>query len=224
MSDFDRERACAFLREPLDKSKVKPAPQGKFGEYVDGFHVITEANRIFGEFGWAYNIKALELVCRHEAKDSKGNPQIRVGYMCRVVAAVDGITREGAAVGSGMSKPNNEEDAHESAVKEAETGALKRALRSFGYTFGLALYDKSQEHVGTPYDPEPRKAWLLKQIERAPNNDGLHAIRNHARFIEFCQKAPELTARIVTEALEAKEQSFGVPGGFDDASVMGTGG
>jgi hypothetical protein len=38
--------------------------------------------------------------------------------------------------------------AHESAVKEAVTDALKRALRSFGNPFGLALYDKTRENVG----------------------------------------------------------------------------
>ena len=38
--------------------------------------------------------------------------------------------------------------AHESAVKEAVTDAFKRAFRGFGYPFGLALYDKSREHVG----------------------------------------------------------------------------
>ena len=36
--------------------------------------------------------------------------------------------------------------------KEAATDALKRALRTFGNPFGLALYDKSRENVddGTP--------------------------------------------------------------------------
>jgi hypothetical protein len=41
--------------------------------------------------------------------------------------------------------------AHESAIKEAETDAMKRALVTFGNAFGLALYDKSQRQVsGAP--------------------------------------------------------------------------
>ncbi len=41
--------------------------------------------------------------------------------------------------------------AHESAIKEAETDAMKRALVTFGNPFGLALYDKSQRKVsGAP--------------------------------------------------------------------------
>ena len=54
---------------------------------------------------------------------------------------IDGVQREGTAVGSGMGNPNSIADHHEAAVKEAETDALKRALRTFGNTFGLALYE-----------------------------------------------------------------------------------
>jgi hypothetical protein len=38
-------------------------------------------------------------------------------------------------------------DAHESALKEAETDATKRALTTFGNLFGLALYDKDRAGV-----------------------------------------------------------------------------
>lgn len=143
-----------MLEAPLDPRNVKPPPQGKYGEYVDAHHVITEANRIFGHGGWSYVITSLELCAKAEAEDRNGNPQVRVAYRCTVRATVEDATREGAAVGTGMAKPENEGDAHESAVKEAETDALKRALRSFGNTFGLALYDKTKADVSAP---EPQK-------------------------------------------------------------------
>jgi len=38
-------------------------------------------------------------------------------------------------------------EAHENAIKEAETDATKRALSTFGNLFGLALYDKEQQGV-----------------------------------------------------------------------------
>lgn len=142
-----KEASKAELAKPLDRRHVKPAPQGKYGEYIEGYHAICEANRIFDFDGWAYTITMMEQCSRVEAKDSKGNPQIRIGYRCCVRVNVNGIDREGAAVGSGMSRPENEADAHESAIKEAETDALKRALRSFGNPFGLALYDKTKANV-----------------------------------------------------------------------------
>lgn len=139
------------LDAPLDPKHIKPPPRGKFGSYIDGHHAISEANRIFGHGEWGYAITSLTQCSRVEAKDSNGNPQIRVGYRCTVRVDAGGVSREGAAVGSGMAKPENEHDAHESAVKEAETDALKRALRSFGNTFGLALYDKGDDAaIGAP--------------------------------------------------------------------------
>ncbi len=42
--------------------------------------------------------------------------------------------------------------AHESALKEAETDAMKRAFMTFGNPFGLALYDKTQANVGDEAD------------------------------------------------------------------------
>lgn len=140
------------LKAPLSPDAVKPPPKGKFGEYVDGLHIINEANRIFGHGGWSYEITRLELASRIETTDSNGNPQVRVSYACTVRVDVQGVKREGAAVGIGISKADNEADAHESAYKEAETDAMKRGFRSFGNTFGLALYekDKSKRQVGDP--------------------------------------------------------------------------
>lgn len=143
---FTPEQTAA-LKAPLDPAAIKPPPKGKFGSYVDGFHIITEANRIFGHDGWSYWITAMAQCSRVETVDRNNKPQVRVGYRCTVRAEVAGVTREGSAVGTGMASPDNEADAHESAVKEAETDALKRALRSFGYTFGLALYDKSEANA-----------------------------------------------------------------------------
>jgi hypothetical protein len=45
--------------------------------------------------------------------------------------------------------------AHESALKEAETDAMKRALMTFGNPFGLALYDKQQSEVTSSAAPTP---------------------------------------------------------------------
>jgi DNA recombination protein Rad52 len=192
----------AMLQAPLDPRHVKPPPQGKYGEYVDGHHVVSEANRIFGFDGWAYEITMLVMCSRVECNDSRGNPQVRVGYRCTVKATVAGVTREGAAVGTGMAKPENEADAHESAVKEAETDALKRALRSFGNTFGLALYDKTKADVQAPPPPaisEEQRVELMALFEasgvapgpvlkRATENAGYPV--NDLRNLPLSQFAP----------------------------------
>ncbi len=55
------------------------------------------------------------------------------------------LIREGTGAGHGIDTDLGL--AHESAIKEAETDAMKRALVTFGNPFGLALYDKSQRQV-----------------------------------------------------------------------------
>lgn len=173
------EDAKKHLTAPLSPDAIKPPPQGKFGEYVDGLHVIREANRIFGHDGWSYTVERLEQT--HSANvelTGKNGPytQFRTSFLCAVRVNVDGVIREGLAVGVGNGKPENAGDVIESAVKEAETDALKRALRTFGNTFGLALYDKdkSNREVGyAPVDQTEDVARLTFLIENAQDDAAL---------------------------------------------------
>jgi hypothetical protein len=68
-----------------------------------------------------------------------------VTYIARVSITVGTLVREGTGAGHGIDTDLGL--AHESAIKEAETDAMKRALMTFGNPFGLALYDKSQRQV-----------------------------------------------------------------------------
>lgn len=194
------------LRKPLDPRHVKPPPQGKYGEYVDGYHVVSEANRIFGEGNWSYEIRDMRQVCRVETTDRNGGPQIRVGYYCAVKVHVNGGSfKEGAAVGTGIAKADNEADAHESAVKEAETDALKRALRTYGNTFGLALYDKTKANVGVARDPAAIRDGLLAAIAKRATHAELRDLNNTAKFsdaLKWLWEHDEPKAREVKKALD----------------------
>lgn len=135
----------ALLNGKLDPKNVKK-PSGSFGpkgDYIEGWHAIAEANRIFGFDGWSYRIVEIKE-CHAPYQNEKGNTS--VGYIARVEVLAGGVSREDIGYGSGHAKGIG--DAHESAVKEAVTDALKRGLKSFGNPFGLALYDKTQANVG----------------------------------------------------------------------------
>lgn len=197
---IDWEKASKELAKPLDPSAIKPPPQGKFGEYVDGLHVISEANRIFGRDGWSYTVTRLDCAS-NEIFELKGRDgpytQARVAYVCAVRVDVGGVIREGLACGTGNGKPENIGDVIESAVKEAETDALKRALRSFGNTFGLALYekDKAKREVGYAA-PEATQGEIddaLKDIDQAKDLDDLRRVFGglppHIRKVSEVEKA-----------------------------------
>ena len=137
----------AELAAPLDRKHVKPPAPGKYGDYVEGWHVINEANRIFGFDGWGYTLDAVTLT--NATLDEQGKHHI--GYIARVTVRCGDVAR--GDVGHGQGHGKSEGDAHDSAVKEAVTDGLKRALRTFGNPFGLALYDKSQANVADAPPP-----------------------------------------------------------------------
>lgn len=168
-----------FLRAPLNSKCIKSRSQGGTEvQYIEGWHAIAEANRIFGFGAWDHEIIELTETNRDLVKIERKNSnppmvddQWRIGFLCRVRVHVHGEDgqrrfRDGVGYGSGMSKDNALGEAIESAVKEAETDALKRALVKFGNPFGLALYDKAKRNVGAPDDDERGSA--NDGVERQP--------------------------------------------------------
>ena len=133
---FESEQVRGLLG-PLDRKHVKTRSGGGNRQlsYIEGWHAIAEANRIFGFDAWSSETLQMECVCMEGT----------ISYIAKVRVTVEGISREGWGAGHGRS--GSVGDKHESAVKEAETDARKRALMTFGNQFGLALYDKEQANV-----------------------------------------------------------------------------
>jgi len=152
-SGFSHEQLAA-LAAPLDRAKVRQREQGR-GKvaYLEGWQVIAEANRIFGFDGWQRQTIAVRCVSQAErAIGREQKPGWGVTYTARVRVTVTAggrppLIREGSGAGHGIDVDLGQ--AHESALKEAETDAMKRALMTFGNPFGLALYDKQQRQVSS---------------------------------------------------------------------------
>ncbi|MFT5540441.1 MAG: DNA recombination protein Rad52 [Alphaproteobacteria bacterium] len=128
--------------------------------YVEGWFTIAEANRIFGFDGW--DRETLETNCVWQGR-SGGTAAC--SYIARVRITVHlgekCITREGSGFGTGSGTTPGE--AHEKALKEAETDAMKRALVTFGNRFGLALYDREQRGVTrSQKEPIPSEPWPVR--------------------------------------------------------------
>ncbi len=125
---FSKEQAEALI-QPLDRKHVKSRSGGGNRQlsYIEGWHAISEANRIFGFGGWTSETLQMECVCMEGT----------ISYIAKVRVTIGRISREGWGAGHG--RGGSVGDKHESAVKEAETDARKRALMTFGNKFGLAL-------------------------------------------------------------------------------------
>ena len=159
---FSPEQLAA-LAAPLDRAKVRQRDQGRGKvSYLEGWQVIDEANRIFGFDGWQR--QTLAVRCVNQAERLIGREQKTgwgVTYTARVRVTVSAggrppLVREGSGAGHGIDVDLGQ--AHESALKEAETDAMKRALMTFGNPFGLALYDRQQRQVSSAAAPGPGEA------------------------------------------------------------------
>jgi DNA repair and recombination protein RAD52 len=153
-SSFFTSDQVAALTAPLDGKVVRERAQaGRKLSYIEGWWAIAEANRIFGYAAWDRETYELRQLGDPREVDGKW----RIAYMARVriTVRVDGgeVVRDGCGYGSGIDRDLGQ--SHESAVKEAETDAMKRALMTFGNPFGLALYDKEQRNVT---DGEPAQS------------------------------------------------------------------
>lgn len=140
------------LAAPLDGSRVKQRPNGRGGQlsYIETHDAIRAANEIFGFGKWGHEIVSHKLIDTVVVHNSEGKAGIAVGYVCVVKLTVDGCVPT-SGVGFGDATEYRESapvTAHELAAKEAESDALKRALKNFGDQFGLALYDKDAVNAG----------------------------------------------------------------------------
>ena len=145
------DKQVQLLNEPIKKANVST----RWGDkkqtfqlsYVEGWHVIKEANRIFGFGGWSSETVDLKFI----SEDSSS-----ITYIARVKITVGNVVKEG--VGAGHGRMGGIGDKHESAIKEAETDARKRAFMQFGDQFGLSLYDKHQAWAKESSTPKAKPA------------------------------------------------------------------
>jgi DNA repair and recombination protein RAD52 len=143
------QRQIDLLNQPLSRGKVsnRKGSGGRTLSYVEWHECVRVANEIFGFGGWTAETLELSEIATYTYKDKSGAEKPKVTYRARVRVQImaTGATYDGWGYGEGIDPDLGQ--AHESAFKEAESDATKRALRNLGDQFGLALYDKAQAHV-----------------------------------------------------------------------------
>jgi hypothetical protein len=137
------DRQINALRRNLnsDHVRIRKLNGGRQLPYIEGWHAVAEANRIFGFDGWDRETVEAKCVLSRE-----GRGGVHAVYVVKVRVTVRAestlIVREGHGTGEAQGEPLGE--VHERALKMAETDATKRALATFGKPFGLSLYVSSR--------------------------------------------------------------------------------
>jgi DNA recombination protein Rad52 len=137
-----------LLKAKLDPRYIRTrSSNGSTLSYVEGWHAIAEANRIFGYEAWDRRTVSANCVWT-EAKTGTYRAVYTAKVRITVRAGEVKVVREGS--GTCEATAFTAGQAHELALKGAETDATKRALATFGNPFGLALYDREQTGVRKP--------------------------------------------------------------------------
>ncbi|MCB1483928.1 MAG: hypothetical protein KDJ17_03450, partial [Hyphomicrobiaceae bacterium] len=133
---FSQTQERLLRRKPAKRYVRTRQVRGKELAYLEGAYAIEQANRIFGFDGWSR--ETLDVKCLRSA-DGRQEPfaLYTVRVRLTVLSGERAISRDGHGIGEG--RGGSYAEAHELALKTAETDATKRALATFGKAFGLAL-------------------------------------------------------------------------------------
>jgi len=134
---FSTQQIRLLRKQPHHRHLRTRQMGGREFTYIEGWHAIGEANRIFGFDGW--DRETVEARCI-SAREVHGVFRALYAARVRVTVRADGVSvvREGS--GTSEARAPSFAEAHDTALKSAETDATKRALATFGKPFGLALY------------------------------------------------------------------------------------
>ncbi len=140
------------LLKPLNASRVAQRNQAGISlSYLEAWDVKAHLIRIFGFGGWSADVLSADLAFE-DREEKDGKTRWSVGYKVVMRLRIHGddplaiadATYTEAAVGSSTQPQRGE--AHDMAIKTAESDALKRAAINLGTQFGLSLYDNGNRN------------------------------------------------------------------------------
>lgn len=147
---FSDHQVNALRRTLSQKFVHSREVQGRTLSYIEGWHAIAEANRIFGFDGW--DRETVETKCLLNRETRGSHHAVYIAKIRITVRAEDReVVREG--YGTGEAHGTSAGETHERALKTAETDATKRALATFGKPFGLSLYISSRQPREATFNP-----------------------------------------------------------------------
>lgn len=137
------------LLRPINPRRVNK--DGKGFSHVEAYDIRAHLIRIFGFGNFSAELLSYDLI--FETQHGEGHAKVGkwdVGYRAMVRLSVGDAVYTEAAVGDVSNFPSRA-DAHDMAIKTAESQALKRCATNLGDQFGLSLYNDGS--------PEPVVLW-----------------------------------------------------------------
>lgn len=127
------------LLKPINPARIakRSGGGGRSLSYLEAWDVKAHLNRVFGFLNWSADVITADLA--FEDQNEKG--QWNVGYKVVLRLWFPGCTASYTEAAIGSSTLQQRGEAHDMAIKTAESDALKRAAINLGDQFGLSLYN-----------------------------------------------------------------------------------
>ena len=195
------EAQLGQLLRPLNKSRVLQK-QGQ--SHMESYDIRAHLNRIFGFGRWSGDVIEMTLVAEVPTTNKSGKPAVTVVYRAGYRLTVRALNGDPLASYTEYASGDAQNfpayslgDAHDFAMKTAESQALKRAAINLGDQFGLSLYNKGS--LG------PLVQVTLAMPDADPSKEGVD------------DNAPVVTPE--EQPTEETDETFAKPAPVDDAAA-----
>ena len=230
-SDLLDQSTKQQLKQPLDEKHVKQrtGPGGRPLSYIEAYVAIEQANRIFGEGNWHYEVtRGPDLHRIDTVQPETGEiTKIEQYYTAHVAVFLHGEKRFEDVGFNTVNQPKSGEqpnaELHETAYKGSVSDGVKRALRGFGAQFGLSLYGGDSPSGGAASGPACPKHGQGSHVRPSKRGDGFYCARKDTSTESgFCDYKPReeaetpVTRETASYAGGGGYGADGYPGADDD--------
>lgn len=202
-----RNEQIAELLKPVEQFRVKR--DGKGFSHLEAWDVRRTMNRIFGFAQWGCRVDEMQLISEREVSGKDGKTRWNVVYRARCTldlaeVGLVGVSYTEWAAGDATNPVLAE--AHDQAIKTAESQAFKRCAVNLGDQFGLSLYnngsvDASLKDVnGYEHSDSARVPEIMEMLESATTEEELAGIAGIIRPLDLSSDDKAVLRAAYTDA------------------------
>lgn len=183
------------LLKPIDPARV--GKDGKGFSHVEAWDIRRTMNQIFGFGNWSSDVHRMELVSEREVQSKDGKTRWNVIYRAQCglrLGEMFGDTASYTEWAAGDATNPTLADAHDQAIKTAESQAFKRCAVNLGDQFGLSLYKNGStvasvgEVIGQEHDDSSNvEEWLLALLN-AETEEALAEVASQIRGADISSR------------------------------------
>jgi recombination DNA repair RAD52 pathway protein len=208
------EQQTKELLKPIDPKRV--GRDGKGFSHVEAWDIRRTMNQIFGFGNWSADVQGMELVAEREVSGKDGKSRWNVIYRAQCTLRIGEMFGDAASYtewAAGDATNPTLADAHDQAIKTAESQAFKRCAVNLGDQFGLSLYKNGsteatvKEIVGQEHTDSHLVDDLVEAFEECLTEDDLSTVAQQIPSLDLSEDEKGQLRSAYTEAKQRIEAS-----------------